>query len=108
MEQTLRKMIFDIPKKVGIMDKIKKLEVQESMKEGMLWYDDQKDVSIKNKIISAIKFFESKYGYVPEKCFVNPVTLGKPFKLNNKTEILADNYVIANHFWLEFTSTEKE
>ena len=74
------------------------------MKEGMLWYDSQENVDVKDKIISAIEFFESKYGYVPKKCFVNPVTLGKTINLDEKTEILPNNHVIANHFWLEFTS----
>jgi len=74
------------------------------MNEGMLWYDNQGNVDIKDRIISAIKFFESKYGYVPEKCFVNPATLENPMELNDKTKVLPNNCVIVNHFWLEFIS----
>jgi len=74
------------------------------MNEGMLWYDNQGNVDIKDRIISAVKFFESKYGYVPEKCFVNPVTLENPLELNDKTKVLPNDRVIVNHFWLEFIS----
>jgi hypothetical protein len=74
------------------------------MKEGMLWYDNQGNVDIRDRITSAVKFFELKYGYVPKKCFVNPVTLEKPLELDDKTKVLPNERVIVNHFWLEFVS----
>jgi hypothetical protein len=74
------------------------------MKKGLLWYDNQKNVDIKERISSAIDFFESKYGYLPGKCFVNPETLGKPLELGNKIKVIPNECVLANHFWLEFST----
>lgn len=74
------------------------------MKEGLLWYDNQKNVDIKERIESAVKFFESKYGYLPKKCFVNPVTLEKPLELDKKIKVLLNDRVIVNHIWLEFST----
>ena len=74
------------------------------MKEGLLWYDNQKNVDIKERISSAVAYFESKYGYLPEKCFVNPSTLGKPIELGERLKVVPNERVIVNHFWLEFSS----
>jgi hypothetical protein len=74
------------------------------MKEGLLWYDNQVNIDIKERITSAVKFFESKYGYVPKKCFVNPVTLEKPLELNRKIKVIPNDRVMVNHIWLEFSS----
>ena len=74
------------------------------MKEGLLWYDNQENVDIKERIASAVKFFESKYGYLPKKCFVNPVTLEKPLELDKKIKVLLNDRVIVNHIWLEFST----
>ena len=74
------------------------------MKEGLLWYDNQGKIDLKDRIMSAVKFFESKYGYLPEKCFVNPATLEKPFEMERKIKVFPSDLVIVNHIWLEFSS----
>lgn len=74
------------------------------MKEGLLWYDNQINLDIKERISSAVDFFESKYGYLPEKCYVNPDTLGKPVELGGQIKIIPNERVILNHFWLEFST----
>ena len=74
------------------------------MKEGLLWYDNQVNIDVKERITSAVKFFESKYGYVPKKCFVNPVTLEKPLELDRKIKVIPNDRVMVNHIWLEFSS----
>jgi hypothetical protein len=74
------------------------------MKEGLLWYDNQRHIDLKERITSAVKFFESKYGYFPKKCFVNPVSLEKPLELDKKIKVLPNDRVMVNHIWLEFSS----
>jgi hypothetical protein len=74
------------------------------MREGLLWYDNQRNIDLKERIASAVKFFESKYGYLPKKCFVNPATLEKPLELDRKIKVLPNHRVIVNHIWLEFFS----
>lgn len=73
------------------------------MKEGLLWYDNQGNIDLKERITSAVKFFESKYGYLPKKCFVNPATLEKPFEMDRKIKVFPSDRVIVNHIWLEFS-----
>ncbi|MCD6577234.1 MAG: hypothetical protein J7K66_04380 [Anaerolineaceae bacterium] len=74
------------------------------MKEGLLWYDGRENIDIKERVASAVKFFELKYGYVPNKCFVNPIILEKPFELDREIKVLPNDRVIVNHIWLEFIS----
>jgi hypothetical protein len=54
--------------------------------------------------MSAVKFFESKYGYLPKKCFVNPATLKEPLEMDRKIKVFPNDRVIVNHIWLEFSS----
>ena len=74
------------------------------MKEGLLWYDSQRDIDLEERITYAVKFFESKYGYLPNKCFVNPDILEEPLELDRKIKILPNDRVMINHIWLEFSS----
>jgi len=74
------------------------------MKEGLLWYDNQGNIDLKERIMSAVKFFESKYGYLPKKCFVNPATLKEPLEMDRKIKVFPNDRVIVNHIWLEFSS----
>jgi len=74
------------------------------MKQGMLWYDDRRNADVKERITSAVRFFESKYGYLPKKCFVNPIMLDEPMDLDQNIKVFPRERVIANHFWLEFSS----
>lgn len=74
------------------------------MKEGLLWYDSQRDIDLEERITYAVKFFESKYGYLPNKCFVNPDILEEPLELDRKIKILPSDRVMVNHIWLEFSS----
>ena len=74
------------------------------MKEGLLWYDNQGNIDLKERITYAVKFFEAKYGYLPKKCFVNPATLEKPLEMDKKIKVFPSDRVIVNHIWLEFSS----
>ena len=80
------------------------MKVRQFMKEGLLWYDSQKNVGINERITTAVKYFEKKYGYLPEKCYVNPDTMGKELHEGEQTKVITDERVIINHFWLEFST----
>lgn len=74
------------------------------MKEGMLWYDNQNLIDVAEKITSAIDFFQSKYGFLPAKCYLNPQNLEEEQDLENEVKVLTSERVIVNHIWLEFPS----
>ena len=72
------------------------------MKEGMLWYDNLSNENVGERIMSAINFFESKYGFLPEKCYLNPKSMNGEFEVNSSVKVLKSKRVMVNHIWLEF------
>ncbi|HEY60346.1 MAG TPA: hypothetical protein G4N92_06645 [Anaerolineae bacterium] len=72
------------------------------MNEGILWFDDSKQVDLKHKIERAVAYFQQKYGYPPARCFIHPSMLSDKKIKNNGVEIRTSLYVLPYHFWLEF------
>ena len=72
------------------------------MENGMLWFDDRKDISMEQKIQNAILFFQEKYGSKPDCCYINATTPQK--EISQKMaglRIEISQYVMPNHFLLE-------
>jgi hypothetical protein len=44
------------------------------MENGLLWFDDRKDVSTEQKIQNAVLFYQQKYGTKPDRCTINSDT----------------------------------
>ena len=72
------------------------------MKEGMLWYDSHRNGSIEERIAAAIDFFESKYGFLPQMCYLNPKDMEESVVLNSKVKVIKNQKVLVNHIWMEF------
>ena len=72
------------------------------MREGMLWFDDEKQVDMKDKVSKAINFFQSKYGQLPRACYVHPLSLDKEIILDESIKVYPNTRMIKNHIWLEF------
>ena len=72
------------------------------MRQGMLWYDNEKQKEMQEKISGAIAFFQSKYGQIPQACYVHPEELKSEILLDEKVKIQTNERMIKNHIWLEF------
>lgn len=70
------------------------------MKIGMLWYDDDKQRTLEEKVRRAAEYFREKYGRLPDLCLLNPATLnGGPAKIA-KIELRTKANILLYHFWL--------
>ena len=70
------------------------------MKTGMLWYDDDKDRTLGEKVNLAAKRYRAKYGQAPTLCLVNPRTMsGGPERVSG-IELRSAHNVLVHHFWL--------
>lgn len=69
------------------------------MNVGMLWLDDDKGLSLDDKIRRAADYYRSKYGQTPELCLVNMTALDDEREVDRITVRPAGN-VLPNHFWL--------
>lgn len=72
------------------------------MENGMLWFDDRKDIPTEQKIQDAVVFFQKKYGSKPDCCYINATSRQKENSQNLAgLRIEISQYVLPNHFLLE-------
>lgn len=69
--------------------------------EGMLWFDDRKDVTLWDKVRRAADYYREKYGEEPNLCEVPPGTASAA-AIESVDGILVREsaYVIPGHFYI--------
>lgn len=67
---------------------------------GMLWFDNDPKADIKVKIERAASYYRSKYGQIPNLCFVHPSMLPENAVKSDSIEIRTTRSVLPNHFWI--------
>lgn len=71
------------------------------MHQGMLWFDDRKNVSVAQKIADALKFYEQKYGNRPTCCYIHSGNGLEEAKKDLGLRVEVSQYVLPNHYLLE-------
>ena len=81
---------------------------------GMLWFDNDKKSSIPSKVEKAARYYQEKYGKIPDVCYVHPkMVKGENGKRNGRKKNAADHQlkigkilvlkndkVLPDHFWI--------
>lgn len=76
------------------------------MQVGLLWLDDSPNVPFWQKLERAADYYKSKYGRVPNVCYVHPSCLpcrqaGLPeSSQNGKITVRSAPDILPHHFWL--------
>lgn len=77
------------------------------METGMLWYDDDKQCTLEDKVRKAAEYYRQKYGRNPTLCLVNPklavVTRpgnGSSLKQIDAVELRTAQNILLHHFWI--------
>ena len=70
------------------------------MKIGMLWFKDDKKMSLKEKLEEAAAFYLNKYGSMPNTCFVHPSTFEGKILTEAGMKVQKDKEVMENHYWI--------
>lgn len=70
------------------------------MKEGLLWYDDDPERALAEKIARAAQHYRQKFGAAPDTCYVHPSALSGKTQQVGKLRIAALPSVLRYHFWL--------
>lgn len=72
------------------------------MANGLLWFDDRKNISTEQKILDAVLFYQQKFGVKPDCCYLNPLACDQNIpKQMAGLRIEIRKYVLPNHFLLE-------
>jgi hypothetical protein len=70
------------------------------MQPGLLWFDDDPDMDLENKITRAAIFYQDRYGLMPDLCFVNPSILPRQLHCTMGIEIRPNRQLQPEHIWL--------
>jgi hypothetical protein len=74
---------------------------------GMLWFDNDPQTDLPNKIDRAAAFYQSKYGQAPTLCYLNPKMLGKDTLKHYSIEVKTNQSILHHHLWIG-VAAEKE
>ena len=74
------------------------------MRTGLLWFDDDPNRTLEDKVARAAAHYQRKYGHTPNLCFVHPAAFdgngnGKMTKAG-EVEIRANRSILPHHFWI--------
>ncbi len=67
---------------------------------GMLWYDDDRQRQLAEKVARAVEHYRKKYGTPPTVCFVHPSLLPNGPEIAAGVALRPAKTVLINHFWI--------
>ena len=70
------------------------------MKTGMLWFDNDENRTLEEKLNHAVTRYIFKYGSSPNICYVHPSMLLGGYPALEGITVRGSNMVLPYHFWL--------
>lgn len=77
------------------------------MKTGLLWYDDNPDLTLREYIARACARYKQKQGQVPNTCYIHPSAM--PDDVLTKVgpvRVVIRTTVLKHHFWVGKADTK--
>lgn len=71
------------------------------MHTGMLWFNNDKSLTLEQKVSQAVEYYEKKYGRKPDLCLIHPSMMSESREL--KMDVLTVRPyrpVLPGHLWL--------
>ena len=72
---------------------------------GMLWFDNDPETELTNKIEQAASYYQKKYGQAPNQCMVNPSMLEESSANSSKVKVSSNPTVLPNHLWIGYNTS---
>jgi hypothetical protein len=71
------------------------------MKVGMLWFDENREVAIEQRIMQASEYYHLKYGHKPNLCFVHPDAIEVEAQIVEAAmKVKPSQTLLQDHFWI--------
>jgi hypothetical protein len=70
------------------------------MDTGMLWFDNDPKISLKDKVARAAEYYKSKYGHAADTCLVNPGMMSEPSMQSGRVQVRPMRTVLPGHLWI--------
>ncbi|MFB0546651.1 MAG: hypothetical protein ACETWB_07055 [Anaerolineae bacterium] len=78
------------------------------MKIGWMWFDDDPERSIEEKIEQAARRYHQKFGRSPNTCYVNVLALSQDELRCGEIKVIAVSNILPHHFWLGMADSSPE
>lgn len=69
------------------------------MREGMLWFDNDPQRDLAQKVGRAADYYQRKHGRPANRCYVHPGTIEEPMTVDG-VEVAGLPSVLRHHFWV--------
>lgn len=74
------------------------------MNVGMLWFDNDRQTALADKVLRAAEYYQRKYGHLPDMCLVHPSMLvapgGEAPACAGKVSIRSHHAIRPGHLWI--------
>ncbi len=70
------------------------------MKEGLLWFDNDPQRSLVDKVNRAAARYQAKFGCLPTTCYVNEADFNDQVQQVNGVQMQAVTNILRHHFWI--------
>lgn len=70
------------------------------MRSGALYFDNNPDRALEDKVRGAAKQYKDAYGSDPDVCYVHPFLLLFEIRVDDQIDVLVTNSVLPNHFFI--------
>ena len=67
---------------------------------GMLWFDDNPNLALKNKIEKAVAYYRQKYHHEPNLCLIHPSMMDKDRPEFDQLTVRSYRPVLPGHLWI--------
>jgi hypothetical protein len=71
-----------------------------TMNIGMLWYDDDRQRTLEDKVRRAADYYRRKYGQSPNLCLINPQSANGGPQAVNSIKLQTAANILPHHFWI--------
>lgn len=72
------------------------------MRTGLLWMTKGSNIDLSEQVSRAIRFYQMKYGYKPNICYVHPSLISQIQNLAEGVEIKVNKNLLPNYLWVGF------
>lgn len=75
---------------------------------GWLWFDNDPNRTLEEKIQRAAKQYREKFGRTPNTCYVHPEAIANKEQQCDGVQVIAARHVLPHHFWLGVAAGKTE
>lgn len=74
---------------------------------GMLWFSNDKDAKLKERVMRGVEYYENKYFKKPDRVHIHPDDMEEGLEIKGVT-VVEDKDMLPNYFWIGVADAESK